>query len=280
MLLCSPFRHYKTILAHITNYFSLQMGQVAALQNQLALDVQSRMASIEKLLEEPGPNEVLKPDKEVEMWKARIQQLSGPGPSYSSKSYGQGNNAPSQRTGAPRRTQRDTVDSFRSRKMQEVHEREKRAVNNQMQRMRVSSSNASPQQHQNRSRGAAANTRAHSSAQPQRVSSMPVNSSGWYRAFDPKSGRPYLFNPETRETKWEQPKEKQNLRTSHPLTSQRKSTRPTRSMGTENQKPLSIKEALCLSCFDSASACKCDPLRKSKSSKLCNKCFDIPCQCK
>eukprot|EP00945_MAST-04E_sp_MAST-4E-sp1_P002394 g2394.t1 len=56
------------------------MGQVAALQNQLALDVQSRMASIEKLLEEPGPNEVLKPDKEVEMWKARIQQLSGPGP--------------------------------------------------------------------------------------------------------------------------------------------------------------------------------------------------------
>ena len=60
-----------------------QMNNVAALQNQLAFDVQQRMKSIESLLE--GTSDApSKPDPEVEYWKAPLESYQkGPPPLHS-----------------------------------------------------------------------------------------------------------------------------------------------------------------------------------------------------
>ena len=223
------------------------MGEVAILQNKLAMDVQSRMASIEKLLEQPGPNEKPKPDKEVEMWKARIQKLSEQGVTY--------NTAPSLSIRGNEKPQ-VTRPGHTSQRPAEVKER----VN------LLSKISSYSRSSYDTSSGHTPSSGKEKNVYP-RVDNGPVNSSGWYRAFDPKSGRPYLFNPETRETKWERPR----------------GHRTVPKAGTETKKTLALNEALCLSCFDSLSVCKCDPFKKKSNSKqrlLCNKCFDIPCQCK
>ena len=62
------------------------MNNVAALQNQLAFDVQRRMKSIESLLE-GNSDAPSKPDPEVEYWKAQIRKLSEGGPPTTSQSH-------------------------------------------------------------------------------------------------------------------------------------------------------------------------------------------------
>ena len=61
------------------------MNNVAALQNQLAFDVQQRMKSIESLLE-GNSDAPSKPDPEVEYWRAQIRKLSEGGPPTTSQS--------------------------------------------------------------------------------------------------------------------------------------------------------------------------------------------------
>ena len=258
-----------------------QMNQVANLQNQLAVNVQQRMASIEKLLEDPAPDQVCAPDQEVEMWKARIRKLTEDG---SSNSSSRGSPAVS--------TRRDGDDARRMKQLHHAQQRNQEPVHQQYRSM--TSGTAA---HSSRARPTAPSTEnripvplPQQPAQP-RPKAEQVNGSGWYRAFDPKTGRPYLFNPETKETKWEVPRAKiargspapnphpspasQNVYAVKQAESATARSRPQAPL-TKATKPLTrAPKPLCMTCYDTD--CKCAP--SQRKAALCNVCFDIPCNC-
>ena len=261
------------------------MNNVAALQNQLALDVQQRMKSIESLLE--GTSDApSKPDPEVEYWKAQIRKLSEGGPPTTSQSHNDKISADK-----PKRvTSRDRRDSERQQALKTSYElaqegihhpydrvlamaKEGNTLNQSMKSMSVqpqrSASRRAPQSTANPiSSGIHApqtkNPHLHRGA-------VPVGHSGWFRAFDPKTGRPYLFNPKTKETKWEHHKSKSKPK--QPVNVPKAAPAPSRARAPQKCK---TSKSLCMKCFDTD--CKCDPRQKAKS-QLCSVCFDIPCRC-
>ena len=263
------------------------MNNVAALQNQLALDVQQRMKSIESLLE--GTSDApSKPDPEVEYWKAQIRKLSEGGPPTTSQSHNDKISADK-----PKKvTSRDRRDSERQQALKTSYElaqegihhpydrvlamaKEGNTLNQSMKSMSVqpqrSASRRAPQSTANPiSSGIHApqtkNPHLHRGA-------VPVGHSGWFRAFDPKTGRPYLFNPKTKETKWEHHKKKSKPKQSLGVPE----AAPAPSRSSAPQKVRKTTKSLCMKCFDTD--CKCDPRQKAKS-QLCSVCFDIPCKCR
>ena len=261
------------------------MNNVAALQNQLALDVQQRMKSIESLLE-GNSDAPSKPDPEVEYWRAQIRKLSEGGPPTTSQS----NNRKFSADKPKKVTSRDRRDSERQQALKTSYElaqegmdhpydrvlamaKEGNTLNQSMQSMSVQ-----PQRSISPRAPSTASTSSSMHA-PQTKNphlhrgAVPVGHSGWFRAFDPKTGRPYLFNPKTKETKWEHHKKKSKPKQSLGVPE----AAPAPSRSSAPQKVRKTSKSLCMKCFDTD--CKCDPRQKAKS-QLCSVCFDIPCKCR
>ena len=261
------------------------MNNVAALQNQLALDVQKRMQSIESLLE-GNSDAPSKPDPEVEYWKAQIRKLSegGPPPTSQSKSGKRSSDGPK------RVTSRDRRDSERQQALKTSYELAQEGMNHPYDRVlalakegntlnqSMQSMSMQPQRSASPRAPSTASRTPSSMHAPQTKNphlhrgAVPVGHSGWFRAFDPKTGRPYLFNPETKETKWEHHKRKSKPKES--TVAPRAAPAPSRARAPQKSK---TSKSLCMKCFDTD--CKCDPRQKAKS-QLCSVCFDIPCKCK
>ena len=218
------------------------MNNVAALQNQLALDVAQRMQSIEDLLD--GKNAApSKPDPEVEAWKAKIKRLSEAGPPPSSSSGSSSINKPVTNN-IKKITSRERVDSNRQKALKTSYELAQEGVNHPYDRVlrmaqegntiNQSMKNMSLQRQQQKNSPRAPST-AHKQPtgmhQPTSNNphlhrgAVPVGHSGWFRAFDPKTGRPYLFNPETKETKWEKSRKKKSKDSSKKTSTHHSSTR-------------------------------------------------------
>lgn len=204
------------------------MSNVAALQNQLALDVAQRMQSIEDLLD--GKNAAPpKPDPEVEAWKAKIKRLSEAGPP-SSSSRSTPITEPMVKN-IKKVTSRGRVDSNRQKVLKTSYELAQEGMNHPYDRVlrmaqegntiNQSMYNMSFQQKQQQQQLNTLRVPSNAHNQPARMhhpvtnnphlqQPVPVGHSGWYRTFDPKTGRPYLFNPKTKETKWEKSRKKKS----------------------------------------------------------------------
>jgi hypothetical protein len=208
-----------------------QMNNVAALQNQLALDVAQRMQSIEDLLD--GKNAApTKPDPEVEAWKAKIKRLSEAGPPPSSSRSSSINNPAA--SNIKKVTAREQVDFNRQKALKTSYElaQEGSTINQTMKNLSLRQQQNSPRAPSTAHKQPAGMHQPSTSNPHLHRGAVPVGHSGWFRAFDPKTGRPYLFNPETKETKWEKSRSKKSHDSSKKSTHHSKSGRAPPSEGT------------------------------------------------